>query len=95
MKKTLAALALGLAALPLLAGSAFAHGCHREVGEGRAGLHYHSRGCERIAVEQHRRYEHRDHHRRYEHREHRRHEPVCKKKCHYIGPFKECKTVCE
>jgi hypothetical protein len=79
MKKTLAALALGLAALPLLAGSAFAHGCHRDVEEGRAGWHRHGHECRRISVE----------------REHRRHrEPVCEKKCHYVGPFKECKTVC-
>lgn len=85
MKKTLAALALGLAALPLMAGSALAHGCHRDVEEGKFGWHRHSRSCERIAVERPYR----------EHREHRRHrEPVCEKKCHYIGPFKECKTVC-
>lgn len=88
MKKTLAALALGLAALPLLAGSAFAHGCHRDVQEGRGGWHYHTRSCERIAVgPPHREYRSDREYRRYR-------EPVCAKKCHYIGPFKECKTVC-
>ncbi len=87
MKKTLAVLALGLAALPLLAGSAFAHGCHRDVQEGRRGWHRHAGyDCER--VEARNPYA-------YRYREHRRHEPVCKQKCHYIGPFKECKTVCE
>ena len=81
MKKILATLAFGVAVLPLMAGSAFAHGCHRDVERDRFGWHRHGHECRRIEVER-------------EYRERRR-EPICEKKCHYVGPFKECKTVCD
>lgn len=81
MKKILAALAFGVAVLPMLSGSAFAHGCHRDVERDRFGWHRHGHECRRIEVE----------------REHRsyRYVPRCEVKCHYIGPFKECKRVCD
>jgi hypothetical protein len=94
MKKLLATLAFGAAVLPLLTGSAFAHGCHRDVEEGRSGLHRHiGRDCDRIAV---RRGE--DERREFRGRREHEHEhdraPQCVKKCQYVGPFKQCDTIC-
>jgi hypothetical protein len=58
-----------------------AHGCHRNVQEGRAGWHYH-RGpyCDRIAVPPPRR-----HYRG----------PRCYNECKYVGPIKVCKQRCD
>ena len=97
MKKILATLAFGLAVLPLMSAAALAHGCHRNVEEGRRGWHRHvGRDCERIeAYTPQRRY--REHHHE-EYREGRRYDdrgpPQCVKKCQYIGPIKTCDTIC-
>lgn len=48
MKKLLTALALGIAALPLLSASASAHGCHRDVQMDARGWHRHAPDCDRI-----------------------------------------------
>ena len=86
MKKLLATLAFGLAALPLYSVGAAAHGCHADVQRDQYGWHRHAPDCDRINVQ----------------REGRRHHddddgPRCTnvKKCHYVGPFKECKWVQE
>ncbi len=86
MKSTLLAVALGLAALPMLASSASAHGCHRDVQEGRAGWHRHvGRDCERVEARNPR---------EYRERYYRERRPQCEIKCKYIGPFKNCEKVC-
>jgi hypothetical protein len=86
MKTTLLTLALGLAALPLFAGAASAHGCHREPAVDRYGWHRHvGPDCDRVEGRTFR-------HREYEQR--RRYEPRCEIKCKYIGPFKTCDKVC-
>lgn len=90
MKKLLAALAFSFIAMPMMAGSALAHGCHHDVEEGKYGWHRHSRhGCDRIAVSPPRREWRGD-----RDRDHRR-APRCEERCKYIGPFKECKRVCD
>ena len=104
MKKLLATIAFGIAVLPSLTGAAFAHGCHLDVRQDQFGWHRHARNdCDRIDVQRgyRDRREYGDRDREHEH-EHRRHDdddrppppPVCVKKCHYIGPFKECEQVC-
>lgn len=56
------------------------HGCHRERELGGAGWHRHvGPYCRRIAVPP----------------PHHRHRPHCETKCHYIGPIKTCKKVCD
>jgi hypothetical protein len=90
MKKLLATLALGVAALPLLSGVASAHGCHRDVQLDRYGWHRHAPDCDRISVR-------REDRERREYREHRRYDedrPRCVVRCQYIGPIKTCDRVC-
>lgn len=85
MKTVFGALALGFALLPFTALEASAHGCHRNIQEGRAGWHRHvGPDCERV--------EGRDWRRRDDDRRDRR--PYCEKKCKYVGPIKICDTVC-
>jgi hypothetical protein len=91
MNKVLATLAFGVAVLPFLSGAALAHGCHRDVEEGRSGLHRHiGRDCDRIAVRSYR--EERGERHRHDHDRDRA--PQCVKKCQYIGPFKQCENIC-
>ena len=102
MKKMLAALAFGIAALPVLSVSAFAHGCHRDPAADRFGWHRHvGPYCERLDLppprEERREFRHREEYREGGRREHDRDDrppPVCVKKCHYAGPFKECEQIC-
>jgi len=93
MKMLLTAAVVALAALTFNVGSASAHGCHPDVRQDGGGWHRHARNdCDRIQS-------HRDggrldegehHHRDYD----RDREPRCVKRCHYIGPIKQCDTVC-
>jgi hypothetical protein len=85
MKRALAIVALSLAALPFAAGTASAHGCHADVERGQAGWHRHAPNCTRLSVN-------REFH---GHREVVRPRCTNVKKCHYVGPFKECKWVQE
>ena len=91
MKKALAILALGFAVLPFVASQASAHGCHRDPARDRFGWHRHAGPyCERVDVSPPRE--------RYEHHHHDHDDgPRCTsvKRCHYVGPFKECKWVQE
>jgi hypothetical protein len=90
MKKLLATLAFGLAILPYASGAALAHGCHREPAESRSGLHRHvGPYCERLEVRPYR-----GEHHHHDDRDYRRGPPECVKKCHYVGPFKQCDTIC-
>jgi hypothetical protein len=99
MKKLLATLAFGIAVLPILSGAALARGCHRDVEVDRYGPHRHvGPYCERLDVPpppppRHHDREGRDHR---DDRDYRRAPPppICEKKCHYVGPFKTCETVC-
>ena len=90
MKRLLAILAFGIAAITLPGTSAYAHGCHPDVRLDKYGWHRHaSNDCDRINVE------------RGEFRRRHHHDdddgPRCAnvKRCHSIGPFKECKWVQE
>ncbi len=94
MNKLLATLVLGIAALPLLSGTASAHGCHRDVQLDGRGWHRHAPDCDRISV----RRDDREYGERREWRERHRHDdddrPRCVQKCQYIGPIKTCDRVC-
>ena len=102
MKNLLVSLALAASALTL-SSAAYAHGCHGSVANDAYGWHRHAPDCDRIQT--HRDGDgdvHRPHHdddddrpryRRYDYDD----APRCAnvKRCHYIGPFKECKWVQE
>jgi hypothetical protein len=91
MKKLLAVLALCVVAMPSLTTTASAHDCHRYPQEGRYGWHRHvGPDCDRVAAPRPGEYRERY----YEGRRPHHHEPICEKKCKYVGPFKTCKTVC-
>lgn len=81
MKKSLA-LAIAAAGIAMFtAQAAMAHGCHRSCEEGKYGWHRHvGNSCQRVVCERPRMHHHR--------------KPVCVQKCKWIGPFKQCKTVC-
>ena len=102
MNNLLGSLALALAACSL-SSAADAHGCHAGVASDSYGWHRHGPDCERIQT-------HRDgdgdirrrHHDDDGDRGYRRHRddddgPRCVnvKRCHYVGPFKECNWVQE
>jgi hypothetical protein len=90
MKKTLAVLAFTIAVLPFAAGTASAHGCHREPAVNRFGPHRHvGPYCDRIDLPPRPpAYHEREHHHRDQG------PPQCVKKCHYVGPFKTCDLIC-
>ncbi len=81
--KTLLVAAATMFALPLLAVDASAHGCHRDTQLGPAGWHRHvGPNCRRVAMPApYRGY-------RYGNR------ARCVERCNYIGPIKQCRTVC-
>lgn len=90
LKQIFAAALLASSALALTSGTAAAHGCHRHVEKGVYGWHRHvGRDCERVAVSP------RHHYNEYREERYHRRAPRCVEKCHYVGPFKECKTICD
>ena len=91
MKRALAILALGLAALPFAAGTASANGCHADVQRDQYGWHRHAPDCDRINVSREGFRRHHDH----DDDDRPRCVNVSVKKCHYVGPFKECKWIQE
>ena len=93
MKKLLATLAFGLAALPLYSGITTAHGCHRDIQLDGRGWHRHAQNdCDRINVDRGDRDDRENRRRRYREE---RHEPYCIIKCKYVGPFKQCRKECD
>lgn len=92
LKTILATALLASSALAMTASGASAHGCHRHPEEGRYGWHRHvGPDCERVPVSRPG-YRERSEYRYRDDRRDRR--PRCEEKCKYIGPFKQCKTVC-
>ncbi len=78
--------------MPVTADVASANGCHRSVERGPAGWHRHvGRNCARVAAASP--FRGRDYDRR-DFRNSRRDGPRCVQRCQYIGPIKQCKTVC-
>ncbi len=87
--KTLLIAAAAMFALPLLAVDASAHGCHRSAELGPAGWHRHvGPRCARVALSApNRGY-------RYGNRPYSGRAARCVERCNYVGPFKQCRTVC-
>lgn len=92
MKKLLLAAVLGLMAMPVMAEQASAHGCHRDVERDRFGWHRHGRDCHRVDVGPPGGWDGR---RGDRWEGHRPPPPRCVERCQYIGPFKDCKRVCD
>jgi len=84
MTHRLATLLIALAITPLTTGVTHAHGCHTNTQQDRYGWHRHDAySCHRIRS-----------HRVVGFGDYGDGGPRCAQKCEYVGPFKQCKTIC-
>ena len=80
MKWCAAIAAAVLGAAVLVPTTADAHGCHRSAKDGPRGWHEHvGRSCRWVASSP----------------AYRNPDARCQTKCRYVGPFKQCKRVCD